>query len=520
MKIPRYFFYTVISLFVIIVLLPIFYMLTSPIWVENVQHSNSYGSLFDVRHITLALNSLGLAGGTTILCLAIGVPLAFMLSRTNLCGRSVFRSIYIIPIFIPPYIHAIVWDHLSSYIKQFISLDIHSLLGVIIVLSLAYFPFVTLTTLSGLKSVDRNLEEVSLLYHGRWQTLTRITLPLVTPHIFSGAVFVFIFSLINFGVPDILRVNVYPVEIFVQYSAFFNEKAATLLSLPLIVITILLIVLQKRYMKDRYYFQVSAGYTKVMRYHLGKSNFFFFGFCFIIMGLSACLPISVLIIVAGHYSNYVRVFDTSTGQIVYSLILALFGALFAVLLGFSISYLIARTKIIVKVLVEYVSFIPLAIPATTLGIGLIKVWNHPLVDLVYGSSLIIIFGYIAHFIPFCTITISSGLRQINTSLEEVAFLNVTSWTKVIRKIVLPLSRPSLIAGFLIVFILSFGDLGTTLLIIPPGRETIPIKIYNLMHYGADQLVAALSLILITIIFTFSGLFLFFNKKFAKSPFKC
>jgi iron(III) transport system permease protein len=54
------------------------------------------------------------------------------------------------------------------------------------------------------------------------------------------------------------------------------------------------------------------------------------------------------------------------------------------------------------------------------------------------------------------------------------------------------------AGFFIAFILSLGELGTTLLVIPPGRETIPIKIYNLMHYGADQLVAALCLILIVI----------------------
>jgi iron(III) transport system permease protein len=490
-------------------------MLTSPIWVENLEQTDGYGSLFDSRHIKLALNSLGLAGGTTALCLVTGVPLAFLFSRTNLWAGGIFRCIYIIPIFIPPYIHAIVWNYLSGYIKEYLSLNIHSLWGVIFVLSLAYFPFVTLTTLSGLKSIDRNLEEVSLLYHGRWQTLTRITLPLVTPHIFSGAIFVFIFSLTNFGVPDILRVSVYPVEIFVQFSAFFNEKAATLLSLPLIAITILLIVLQKRYMKDRYYVQVSGGYTKAIRYHLGKLNIFAFGLCFVIFGLSVCLPISVLLGVAGSFSSYVRVLGTSTDQIVYSLVLAFSGALFAVLLGFSISYLIARTKAIVKVPIEYASFIPLAIPATTLGIGLIKVWNHPLVDLVYGSSLIIIFGYIARFVPFSTIMISSGLRQVNHSLEEVAFLNVASWAKVIRKIVLPLSRPSIIAGFFIVFVLSFGELGMTLLVIPPGRETIPIKIYNLMHYGADQMVAALCLILIAIIFTFYGLFFFVHRKLVK-----
>jgi iron(III) transport system permease protein len=81
-----------------------------------------------------------------------------------------------------------------------------------------------------------------------------------------------------------------------------------------------------------------------------------------------------------------------------------------------------------------------------------------------------------------------------------------------RNIVMPLSRQSLITAFFIVFILSFGELGTTLLVIPPGRETIVIKIYNLMHYGAEQLVAALCVILIAIILAMSGLFLVFHKK--------
>jgi len=70
----------------------------------------------------------------------------------------------------------------------------------------------------------------------------------------------------------------------------------------------------------------------------------------------------------------------------------------------------------------------------------------------------------------------------------------------------------LTTGFFIVFILSFGELGTTLLVIPPGRETIPIKAYNLMHYGADQLVAVLCVSLVAIVLAFSGLFLIFHKK--------
>jgi iron(III) transport system permease protein len=82
----------------------------------------------------------------------------------------------------------------------------------------------------------------------------------------------------------------------------------------------------------------------------------------------------------------------------------------------------------------------------------------------------------------------------------------------VGQIILPLLMPSIIAAAFIVFILSFGELGTTLLIIPPGKETIPIKIYNLMHYGAEQMVAALCLILLLIILASYGVFLIILKR--------
>jgi iron(III) transport system permease protein len=435
-----------------------------------------------------------------------------------LWGREIFGMIYIIPVLIPPYIHAIVWSHLNRFIRQFLSLDIHTLWGAIFVLTLAYFPFVTLTTLSGLKSIDRNLEEASLLCHGRWHTMTRITLPLVTPHIFSGAIFVFIFSIIDFGVPDILRVNVYPVEIFIQFSAFYDERAVTILSLPLMAITFFLILLQGWHMKERSYIQISGGFSGTIRHHLEVFNILAFGLCLIVLGLSVVVPVAVLLKVAGPLSTYTRVLSTSAGQIAYSLILASSGAVITLVLAFSLSYLIERAKTRVRTPLSFAAFIPLAIPAITLGIGLIKVWNRPLADVVYASSWIIIFGYVSRFIPFGAITVTSGLKQLNPNLEEAACLGSPHWTRVIRRIVIPLLRPSLITGFFIVFILSFGELGTTLLVIPPGMETIPIKVYNLMHYGAEQMVAALCLLLVAIVVAFSGLFLIFHKRVTKRIF--
>ena len=467
--------------------------------------------IFDERHLALAKNSFLLAAGTTGLSLLIGVPLAFLLGRTDLWGRRLFGILYLVPVLIPPYIHAIIWTHVDGLLKNFTFFDIYNLKGAIFVMALAYYPFVTLLTLSGLKSVDRNLEEASLLNHKSLYTLRHVTFPLLMPHILSGAIFVFIFSLIDFGVPDILRVNVYPVEIFIQFSAFYDEKAAILLSFPLIVIALLLVLLQKWHMGKRSYINLSSGLGKGIMYYLGKLNILSFMYCFIVFSLSALVPVTVLIKTAGALSNYLRVINTSLSQIGYSLVMAALGGLLTLFLSFSISYIIERTKNKSSLLLEFASYILFVVPATAVGIGLIEVWNRPLIDSIYKCPVIIILGYIAHSLPFTIRATSSGIKQISPSLEEAAFLTTTSRTKVISKILIPLLTPSLMAGFFIAFILSFGELGTTLLVIPPGMETIPIKIYNLMHYGADQMIAALCMTLIFIIFILSGIFMLLYK---------
>lgn len=516
MKLPRILALIVLVTFIILVVLPIIYMVTTPFWVGGARQPGGYGAFFDSRHLILGRNSLGLAGGVTLLSLVIGVTLAFLIDRTDLLARRLLGVIYVVPLLIPPYIHAIVWSHLNPLVKRFLAMDIHSLGGAVFVLTLAYFPFVTLTSLSGLKSVDRNLEEASLLAHGSWRTLRRITLPLAFPHIMAGAAFVFIFSLVDFAIPDILRVKVYPVEIFVQYAAFFNEAGAMALSTPLIAITFLLIASMQWHMKHRSYVQVSGGFSPSMRHPLGGWGLAAMGFCLLVLGLSVGLPLAILAKTAGHLSNYIRVLRTSGDELFYSLSLALSGAGSALLLSFCLSYLIERQNSRWRAGLEAAVLLPLAIPATTLGIGLIKVWNRPVADIVYGSSAIILVGYVAHFIPFSFIAVSSGIKQVDPHLEEAAFLACSRWTRVVGRILVPLMRPSLVAGFFIVFVLSFGELGTTLLIIPPGRETIPVKIYNLMHYGAKPMVAALCLIVIAIILAFSGSFLMVHKRIMRA----
>ena len=515
-------------LFFVIVLLPVFTMFAGSIWVEGrISFENYANLLLDQRQIALMQNSLWLCLGTTFCCLVLGVPLAFLASRTNLWGRKILGLIYVLPVLIPPYIHAIVWTHLLSKngflnhsLMALLALEeppfnIHGLGGAIFVMTLAYFPFVTLMTASGLRSLDRGVEEASLLRHGAWRTIKGITLPLIAPHILCGALFVFVFSALNVGVPDILRVHVYPLEIFIQFSAYHNAKAAVALALPLVVATLFMVLLQKRYMKDRPYLSLAAGFDQARPYDLDGLKTGAFTFCVVWVFLSVVTPVVTLLVIAGPLSTYMKVLETSKEQIWYSVSVAAAAASLMLLFAFFVSYFIERAPGRGKGLAEFATLIPFAIPATALGIGMIKVWNRPLTEFIYGSSLIIILGYVAHFIPFATRVTISSLKQVNPRLEEAAALVTSNGFGLLGKVILPLVKPGLLVGFFVGFVLSLGDLGTTLLITPPGKSTVPVKIYNLMHYGAEHMLAALSLLMIGLITMFSGGFYLAYRKLGR-----
>lgn len=475
----------------------------------------------------LLQNSLLLASGASGVALFLGLPLAFFIQKTDLWGRSFFGLAYLSPLLIPPYMQAIVWSRLlapDSTINlvcvKLLGLaeapfSAHGLPGASFVLGVAYYPFITLLTISGLKSMDRCHEEAALVQQGVRRTLACVTLPLVLPHIIAGTLFVFVFSIIDFGVPDILRVRVFPIEIFIQFSAFYNERAAIILGLPLLFITTILIAFQIWIMHGRSYINLADSFGGTHCYQLKKSQIPSLIFCLSIISLAVLTPIGTLLKMSGSLTVYQQSLNASWRQVGFSFIMAFLGAGIMTVLAFSIAHAMVRSQERKRVFLEYLTQIPFAIPPMILGLGLIKIWNRPETAWLYGSYLIILLSYLAHFVPFTIRAIYASLQQVNPSLEEMGWLMSPKYHWVTMKITLPLIRNGILTGFFISFILAMGELGTTLLIIPPGMTTIPITIYNYMHYGAENNVAALCLILLALQFLFCLALLGFYHRYTR-----
>lgn len=446
-------------------------------------------------------NSLLVAGVASALAVVFGVPCAFVCARTDLKGSAFWSSACLTPLLIPPYLHALAWERLSAVFHRLSasysilgSLDIHHWFGVALVLGMAYYPLVMLLTLSGLYSIDSRTEEAARVQQGLWPTISRITLPLVLPHILTGALLVFLFALLDFSVPDLLRVRVYTVEIFVQFSALYDQVGAVRLGLPLLVITAGGVALQVWLMRGRRYLCLSPR-RRSARYPLDKGRIPIMLFLVSLVAASVLLPLASLVGQARPLASALPALATLWDTLLFSIIVAGVAAALMTGLAFIIAHQLVRIEGRRRLALEYLIHLPLALPAILLGIALIQIWNRPMTAWFYGSSGMVVLGYMAHFIPFAFRIVAAHCEQIHPHLEESALV-LARPAQVITQISLPLAYPGLRIAFVVSFILALSELGVTLLVIPPGRNTIPITLYNYLHYGADSTVAFLSLLLV------------------------
>lgn len=445
--------------------------------------------VLDQRQRDLFTTSVLLALGTAVAATIIGTRIALIAARTDLPGGRSLQLAALLPLLIPPPIQAIAWRDLLPFPGFY---------GAMFTLTLALFPFVTLLVASGLAGVDRRLEEAGRLHRSSVMVLLRVTLPLVRPHVMAGGILVFVFAVSNYGVPAVWEVNTYPIEIFVQFSSFYDEAAAAALSLPLFALTVGLLSFHKQIMGNRSYVTIAAGQASPLRLSLGSLKGTTVVSAWIVVVIAVVVPLGVLVVRSRSPAAYAQALASAAEPLLVSFGLAAAGATATVALCLPVACVIERSRTAVGRVTDYASVLPFAVPATTLGIGLIGVWNWPTNVSPYGTALMLLLGYVALCSPFAVRVLSSGIRQIGAPLEEAALLHSRGWLRRMVWIVVPLAAPAIAVAWSVAFVLSLADLGVTLLVIPPGWETLSLRIYNLMHYGANDVLSALCIILVAL----------------------
>jgi iron(III) transport system permease protein len=390
--------------------------------------------------------------------------------------------------------------------------------GLVLVTVMHTFPFVYLLAASALQSVDASYEEAAqILGAGKIRTALAITAPLVAPAVLSGALLGFVNAIALFGSQAIIglpgRIVTLPTRIYALFDYPPEYGLASALSLVFVLITIVALYLQRAFLARRSYVTLSGKGSRLELLRLGNMRFVVLGFGIVIFIVSILAPYSTLIAVSfskswgldfwkgltlANYKFILFDYDVTRRAILNSLMLAVMAATIAVLLGAVIGWIDLRTKVPGRRLLDYFALIPLGLPGIVVAVALIQFWLAMPVAL-YGTLAILLLAYVGRYIPLGVRAANAALRQIDPSLEESAQILGASWLVTMREVTLPLIRPGLFAGWLLVFVPVIQELSASILLFSSSSITLAVAIYNLYETGYIEPVAALAMINMVII---------------------
>ncbi|MEO8164707.1 MAG: iron ABC transporter permease, partial [Betaproteobacteria bacterium] len=491
--------------------LPLAVMLGRSLWVDHQLSAQRYTALFGASAHAWHLlgNSLTLAAVTATASGVIGLLAGIILGKTDLPLRGLFVVTLTLPLVIPPYLLGIAWtallarDGLIGQILPSLADQLYGWLfglpGCVWILFCAYMPIVMLLTIVAVRTVNPRLEEAARLACGWRVVLPAITLPLARSGIAHAVVLVFLLSLGEVTVPLYLRYPVFPVETLIQFSALYDFGAAAAAAVPLLLIAVLVIVLEQRWFNSRPVAtspKITSARPLIIA--LGRGSLPVFLAVTLIAALTSALPLLGLLWASATWRSYLDAFRMAWDSMARSLIYGAIAATILTVLGFFCGYLINRRSLPAWRLLDTTTLCLFATPGSVIAIGLISLWNHPAMNFIYGSAAIIVLGYTAQYLVLTNRVASMSLASVPESLEQAARIGGAGWIATVRSILLPAIRPGLVAAWLIAFVFCLRDVGITMLLYPPGADTLPVRILTLMANGAPELIAALSVCMVAL----------------------
>lgn len=509
MKAKRLTLFLATTLLIGIGLSPILIMLAKSLAVDGQLSFAYYHSVFSSsRSWSLLKQSLGLALLTTLSATAAGLPLGVLLGKSDLPWRRLFIFLLTVPLLLPPYITAVAWFNvlgreglaariLGSGVAEATSAWLFSLPGCVLVLFTTFLPIVILLTIASLKMVHPQLEEAARLV-ARWpRVLYGVTLPTILPGGLFAAVLVFLLSLGELSVPLFLRYEVFPVESFTQFSAFYNFGAATAAAVPLAGVTFLILAVERIFLPEKAY-PLRATPGEGLTLKLGSLCGWFCALVGLCCFSVIVVPYAALVAQSAFLWLYIDAFTKAGDSLLRSLIYAAVGGSLLTLLGFFLGYLVQTKTFRFWRGIDFLTLFLFALPSAVIGIGLISLWNQPATTFVYGTPVIIILGYLAQYTALTSRITAATLARIPPSMEQAAQIAGAGWFRRVIYILAPQARSGLIAAWLVAYIFCLRDTGLSMMVYPPGYDTFPVRIFTLMANSPAELIAALCVIMVAI----------------------
>lgn len=487
----------------------------------------------------LLTTSVVFALGSSVFALLLGTALAWMNERTNTPFKPVFYALSIIPLVVPGILFVVSWIMLASpkiglvnlllrgiFDTEYTFVDCYSLMGMIWVDGLHYAPIAFLLMTAAFRSMDPSLEEAAMMSGASTPKIaTRITLRLAWPALAASALILFVRSIESFEAPALLGL---PVGIQVFTSAIYDAihrypsdvGLASAYALLLLLITSVGIWLQSRIssQSNKYSTVTGKGFRpRVM--DLGRWRYVCAAFFFFYVLIAIALPFFILVwsSLQRYYSVpslsalknvSLRAYDTVlgypnvAGAVWNSFVLSVSSATVVMFLTAIICWIVLRTKIRGRWVIDNMASLPLVMPGLVLGLS-IMICYLTIGGGIYGTLWILFIAYVTRFLPYGMRYNTTSMIQMHRELEESAAMSGASWFQAFWKIVLPLLKPGLVAGWIYVVVVSVRELSSSILLYSPGSEVVSVIIWELWQNGQYVELSAFGVMLISALFVFT-----------------
>ena len=460
-------------------------------WLTNADEI-SLLAFINTGTLLLVGKSLLLSGIVAILASIIGTVCGFLLYRLKFPFRGLYKLLLLLPLLVPPYIFAVAWKDGFQWLFGNTS-PINPEVGMIIVHTLVLFPLAMLITGSALSQIHSGFEEAGLLRVPFRRMLIGIVLPLIRPALSISFLLILIISLSDFSVPAFFGVRTFTTEIFTQFSAFYNHQLAISQSILLVLLCLLLLLSENRYLSDAPFFSVHVKGSSTKHYMVRQAKVSLHILLWMLLFVVLVLPLVMLFHQAfsGRQMFFSQAWELLSPTIFQSVKLAFLGALLLSATGLWAAYAKERFRFPHPNTMFLLTFI---IPSTVLGVAVINFYNRPATNFIYATLLILLITYVGRFGFIAARIIGNGIKQVPVSLDEVARIIGISPIKRFFSISIPLLLPSMFTAFVLSFVLCLGELGTTIMIYPPGTELMPVKIFTIGANAPLALTSSMTLI--------------------------
>ncbi len=465
--------------------------------------------------------------------IAIGAPLAWLTARTNVPGKKLIRALVLASFVTPPFLGAFAWVMLAGPNAGLLNtvwrqltgaaeplFNIFTMTGLVFVVTMYTFPYVYIMLANTLALIASDLEDAAAIHGaGRLAVAFTITLPLVAPAIVSGFILAVLQALALFGSPAILALPAGFHTITTQVWSFFQfppkvEQAAAV-SIPLLLATALLLLVQKRLLGRRGYASIGGKGGQRRTIALGVWRYPALLAVLVVMACSIGLPYGILTKAAFSrawaqpfgWDNLTlanvtfTLFEYSSTKlaIVNTLELGLATATVGAAMVALLSYVTTRRLVVGHQVVAFLALAPVVIPGIVLAVALFIAYTRP-PFVLYGTLAILFIAYLTKEMPVGYAQSDATFRTIPPDLEEAGRILGAGRLRILRDVTAPLARSGLIAAWCFIFIGVIRELSASIILFTPNTKVMSVVIFDLKEEGQFGAIAVLGLLMLLLTF--------------------